>query len=215
MLVLQKDEAEQKKKGYVIFLQGQVKRYMNVDECALFLDGTVEKQASRPSSTPSTAGIAKIGEAKSKSTKKISVQFGVAGNEALPFHIIVPSSAKERNQKLDARMFPSFKEVEKKYGLSQVYHHDCYFLCNKSGYVYNHMYYLLLTTFSFSKSKLLITFILCPFYIHTYIVEQQKKHGQPTYWNISANSILMHAKWMDIELLSSVIVALVDHVLNV
>ena len=45
--------------------------------------------------------------------------------------------------------------------------------------------------------------------------QNQKKHGQPTYWNISVSSILMHAKWTDIELLSSVIVAPVDHVLNV
>ena len=68
-----KDEAKQKKEGYVIFLQGQVKRYMNVDECALFLDGTVEKQAGHPSSTPSAAGIAEAGKAKSKSAKKVTL----------------------------------------------------------------------------------------------------------------------------------------------
>ena len=129
------DEAEVKEKGHVVFFEGQVERYMNVDECALFLDGTVEKQAGRPSSTPSAAGIAETGEAKSKSAKKVTVQFGIAGNEALPFHIIVPSSAKEGNRKLDARMFPAFKEVEGKYGLCQVYHHGCFFSCNTSGYV--------------------------------------------------------------------------------
>ena len=130
-----KDEAEQKKEGYVVFFKGQVNRYINVDECALFLDGRVEKQAGRPSSTPSAAGIAETGEAKSKSAKKVTVQFGIAGNEALPFHIIVPSSAKEGNRKLDARMFPAFKEVEGKYGLCQVFHHGCFFSCNASGYV--------------------------------------------------------------------------------
>ena len=129
------DEAEVKEKGHVVFFEGQVERYVNVDECALFLDGTVEKQSGRPSSTPSAAGIAETGEAKSKSAKKVTVQFGIAGNEALPFHIIVPSSAKEGNRKLDARMFPAFKEVEGKYGLCQVYHHGCFFSCNTSGYV--------------------------------------------------------------------------------
>ena len=148
-----KEEAEKKKEGYVIFLQNQVKRYMNIDKCALVLNGTVEKQAGRPSSIPSAAGIAETREVKSKSAKKITVQIGVAGNEALPFHIIVPFLAEEGNWKLDARMFLSFKEVKGKYGLSQVYHRDCYFLCNNSGNVYNHIYYLLLTTFSFSKSN--------------------------------------------------------------
>ena len=129
------DEAEVKEKGHVVFFEGQVERYMNVDECALFLDGTVEKQSGRPSSTPSAAGVAETGEARSKSAKKVTVQFGIAGNEALPFHIIVPSSAKEGNRKLEARMFPAFKEVEGKYGLCQVYHHGCFFSCNASGYV--------------------------------------------------------------------------------
>ena len=123
-----------KEKGHVVFFVGQVERYMNVDEFALFLDGTVEKQAGCLSSTPSAAGITETGEAKSKSAKKVTLQFGIAGNEELPFHIIVPSSAKEGNRKLEARMIQAFKEVKGKYGLCKVYHHG-FFLCNASGYV--------------------------------------------------------------------------------
>ena len=141
---------------------------MNVDKCVLFLDGIVKKQAGRPSSTPSAAGIAKTGEAKSKSTKQITVQFGMVSNEVLPFHIIVPSLAKEGNQKLDARMFPSFKEVEGKYGLSQVYHHDFYFLCNKSGYVDNYIHMICccrLFLFPSKNYRSLLFFVLF-IYIH-------------------------------------------------
>ena len=129
------DEVEVKEKGHVVFFEGQIERYMNVDECALFLDGTVDKQAGYPSSTPSAAGIAETGEAKSKSTKKVTVQFGIASNEALPFHIIIPSMAKEGNWKLEARIFPAIKDVKGKYGLCQVYHHGCFFSCNASEYV--------------------------------------------------------------------------------
>ena len=68
-----KDKAEQKKEGYVVFFKVQVNRYINYDKCALFLDGTAEKQTGCPSSTPSAAGITKTGEAKSKSAKKVTV----------------------------------------------------------------------------------------------------------------------------------------------
>ena len=108
-----KNKAEQKKEGYVIFLQGQVKRYMSVDKYALFLDESAKKQAGRPSSTPSAAGIAETGEAKSKSAKKVTVQFGVAGNEALPFHIIVPSSVKEGNRYPNACEMDEYRVIIK------------------------------------------------------------------------------------------------------
>ena len=65
------------------------------------------------------------------------LQEQVAGDELLPPFFIVSSSAKEGNRKLDAKMFPAFRQVVGTYGFQCEYYHDKVFAATASGYVIN------------------------------------------------------------------------------
>ena len=122
MACLPINEAERKQIGHTVFFEGQEDRFFNVDEICIYLDGKTEKRSGCLSSTPSTFGIAETGEGKIKSSKKCTIQFGIAGNQILPPHIIVSTSASdERDGNLDSKMFPAFHDVYGQFGREREY----------------------------------------------------------------------------------------------
>jgi len=129
-----KDDTEKSEKGHIVFLEGQENRYLQFDEMALFLDGATPT-ADRKGTTPTFGEIPDAGNAASKSSKKVTLLLGIAGDELLPPFIIVSSSAKEGNRKLDAKMFPAFRQVVGAYGFQCEYYYDNVFAATASGYV--------------------------------------------------------------------------------
>ena len=125
-----------KKEGYVVWkkeLVNQVNRFINCDECCLYLYGTIKKMAGRPPLFWSAFNVAEVGEAKFKSSKKATVTFGIAGLTPLPPHIIILSSAAEGRVKFDSQMFPSMREVVGKFGYTKEYSWQALFSANVSG----------------------------------------------------------------------------------
>ena len=92
------------------------------------------------------------------------LQEQVAGDELLPPFIIVSSSAKEGNRKLDAKMFPAFRQVVGTYGFQREYYHDNVFAATSSGYVIN-MYAIICSIWYYP-----ITHTCAAFFLFTVII---------------------------------------------
>ena len=130
------DDDEKQREGYVVFHKepkNQIERICNVDEICIYLDGKVEKGAGRNPSTPSCDDIPEIGQGTHKSSLKVTVQFGVIGNQFIPGYVIVSSCAAEGNAKLDAKMFPAFQEVYGQFGCQRTHPWLFLFSVNSSG----------------------------------------------------------------------------------
>ena len=126
------NEEERALEGYVVFHEKQIGWCLNVDEVCLYLDGKAEKGAGRPGSTPSCEAIPDAGTATNKSSTKVTVQFGIAGDQFIPPHIIVSSSAAEGRAKLSAKMFDGYQEIVGQFRCSKPHHWPALFSVNKS-----------------------------------------------------------------------------------
>lgn len=127
------DDKEKKAKGHVVFFEGQMNRVLNVNELCLYLDGKAEHGSGRPGSTPICSDIPDAGTATNKSSMKVTIQFGIAGNEFIPPHVNVPSSAAAGQAKLFSKMFHGYREIIGKYGCLKEHHWQVLFSVNKSG----------------------------------------------------------------------------------
>ena len=101
---------------------------------ALELSATDATASGRPAVTPTLHAIPKSGEAAGKSSQKYTVTFGVIGNEPMPPLLIFPSKAKtDEDMKLNAKILPSFQQVEGQYGYSRKYFHNCTVALSSKG----------------------------------------------------------------------------------
>ena len=130
------DDEEERREGYVVFHKqprNQMERIFNMDEICIYLDGKAERGSGREASTPSCADLPETGKGTHKSSLKVTVQFGIVGDQFIPGHVIVSSTAADGNAKLDAKMFPAFQEIVAQYGYEREYTWPFLFSINKSG----------------------------------------------------------------------------------
>ena len=107
------ENEEEKQKGCFVFHEGQLRRIINLDECKVSLAGgkNDEHAGGRPGSTPSNPSMPDPGKAAEKSSKAVTICFGICGDEPLPPLIITPTSAKLENRKISAKHFISIPQL--------------------------------------------------------------------------------------------------------
>ena len=105
----------------------------------MFFDGSTPT-ADWKATTPIFGELPDAGTSISKSSKKVTLLLGVAGDELLPPYVIFPSSAEVGKRKLDAKMFPAFKQVWRKHGHGRSYAHGNIFSATPSGGTTNGMF---------------------------------------------------------------------------
>ena len=119
------DDRERDELGHAVFHEGAEVRISNFDEMCLALDGASATAGGQPAVTPTFDSVDEAGQTACKSSQKCTLCLGVAGLEPLPPLFIFPSTAKNpEDMKINAKILPSFKQVEAKYGYERKYYHD-------------------------------------------------------------------------------------------
>lgn len=118
----------------IIYHEGQEQHIINLDEMALFLDGST-KGGGRPSQVPSANGVHTEGQSSQKSSDKITCVFGMNfAYEALPPYLWFPTKAKDvKRYKLQSKLIPSFRQVKGLFGYPVERYFDTGFAVNRKG----------------------------------------------------------------------------------
>jgi hypothetical protein len=122
---------------YVIFLQGQESRIVNLDEMSISLDASSTQGGGRPSQVPEANGVQGSGEAAPKSSNKVTGIFGMNfADEVLPAYLQFPTKAKtEDRYRLKAQILSGFRQVKGRFGYPEGRYHwfDVGFGMNPKG----------------------------------------------------------------------------------
>lgn len=113
------NEREKAEKGHVVFYDGQLRRYVNVDEMRLDLSGGASKDSigGRPAMVPTDRSqTGRTGIPSEHSSQSVTLLMGIVGDEAMPYLCIIPTAAKPENRRLHARNYAGFRYVTGQFG---------------------------------------------------------------------------------------------------
>ena len=135
------NEEEKKEKGYVVFYEGQERRFANFDEIKIKLKGNDEQAGGRPPMSHSAKGLPESGFGADTTAIACTLGMGVIGNEPMPPIVIFPTgSKKEQNYKLNPKEVSSFHEIWCQYGYQRKYAFECSFAVSPKGSMTNDIF---------------------------------------------------------------------------